>query len=328
MDDKKRGILKNTDLFENYCNDELSLIAENSEFLEVAKGNVLFSPGDSGQCLFVIESGEIIIRKQGLNDQNIDIARFLKGNSFGELDLLTKAPRNAYAVALENTRLLKFPDSGTSFEDILESFPVVSARILHKFLVEIAGRIRNANTLIKENSPLVQELKKQVYLDKLTGLYNRTFLEEKIDGLLSLRPQALSVLMIKPDNFKEINDTYGHESGDAALQFLSEELKKRVGDDQRVIRFMGNEMAVLFPECGRDDAKKKAEGLRDFLKNLNWDFVTGGKSFILTASIGIAVYPEHGIAREVLIQKAHELPLIGRGRGGDIILFPEDKLGG
>ncbi len=319
--------LQNADIFSSYHNDELKIIAEYSEYCNYRKDEIIFKAESSGDALYIVESGEIVINKKDDNGRNIDIARFLSGDCFGELDMLTGSSRNASARAEIKTRLLMFPRKGICFKDILERQPAISARILHKILVNIAGRIRKANSLIKENSPLIQELKKQVYSDKLTGLYNRTFLEEKLGEYLVNTKAHVSLVMIKPDNFKLINDTYGHEAGDQALRIMAIELEKVISGEDVAIRFMGNELSVILPGTEREEAYRMAVKIQSSMNKLHLKKVTQGNSFMLTVSIGISLFPEHSTDTTGLIERAHELPLIGRARGGNKILFPEDKQG-
>lgn len=319
--------LQNVDIFSSYHNDELKIIAEYSEYCNYRKDEIIFKAESPGDALYIVESGEIVINKKADNGRNIDIARFLSGDCFGELDMLTGSSRNASARAEIKTRLLMFPRKGICFKDILERQPAISARILHKILVNIAGRIRKANSLIKENSPLVQELKKQVYSDKLTGLYNRTFLEEKLGEYLVNKKAHVSLLMVKPDNFKLINDAYGHEAGDQALRIMAIELEKAISGEDVAIRFMGNELSVILPGTEREEAYRMAVKIQSSMNKLSFNQVTQGNSFMLTVSIGISLFPEHSTNTTGLIERAHELPLIGRAMGGNKILFPEDKQG-
>ncbi len=317
--------LQNVAIFSSYHDDELSIIAEYSEYCNYRKNDVIFRAGTTGDALYIVESGEVVINKKNDNGRNIDIARFLGGDCFGELDMLTGSSRNASARAEIETRLLMFPRKGIYFKDILEKHPAISAQILHKILVEIAGRIRKANSLIKENSPLIQELKKQVYRDKLTGLYNKTFLEEKLNEYLVNKSSHVCLLMVKPDNFKLINDTYGHEAGDQTLRIMAIGLEKVITKEDVAIRFMGNELSVILPDTEREEAYEMAVKIQCSMNKLDLRQVTRGNSFMLTVSIGVSNFPEHSDNTEELIQKAHELPLIGRARGGNKILFPEDK---
>ena len=223
------------------------------------------------------------------------------------------------------TTLLYFPKAGINFEDVLKKHPTVSAKILHHLLVLIAERLRKANSMIKDNSPIMQELRKQVYIDKPTGLYNRTFLEEKVAGLIQNGPVSFSLLSVKPDNFKYINDLYGHKAGDEAIKILGLKLKEIVKDEVMICRFLGNEMFMILTDCNRIKACQFAEMTKNILNKLSFDEIMKGVPFTLSVSIGISVFPDHGENKEILIDKAHELPLIGRARGGNKILFPEDK---
>jgi diguanylate cyclase (GGDEF)-like protein len=316
--------LSSADLFSSFQTDELNIIAEYSAYRRLKKDAVIFRAGSPGEALYIIDAGEVVISKQDSDGKAIDIARFLTGDCFGEQDMLTGSARTASARTGTSTRLLRFPKQGTSFKDILAKHPAISAQILHKILVKIAGRIRKANSLIKENSPLIQELKKQVYRDKLTGLFNKTFLEEELGQYLAQDGARVCLLMIKPDNFKLINDTYGHEAGDQALKIMARALENLLQDTEVAIRFMGNELAVVMPDCEGPAARSRAQEIQQAMSSLDLRPLTGGDSFCVTVSVGIAAFPRHARVPEQLIEQAHALPLIGRSRGGNQILFPED----
>ncbi|MEW5814870.1 MAG: GGDEF domain-containing protein [Spirochaetota bacterium] len=318
-------LLKKTAIFSLLGERELETIARYSSACDFNKGEMIFQEGGAGDALYIVDKGEVVITKKSQEGGEMDVARFIAGDCFGELDLFTNSPRRASATAASDIRVLMFPVNGMGLGNVLKEQPAISARILHSFLVGIAGRIRNANRLIKENSPWVQELQRQMYGDKLTGLYNKTYLEENLGGCLKDKNRPLSLLMIKPDNFKVINDTYGHEAGDHALQLMSAKLKEITAEDGITVRFMGNELAAVLPGLNRQRALNEAERIQKILNKLDLTAVTGGNPFSLSVSIGISVFPEHGESSDRLIQSAHELPLIGRSRGGNKILFPEDK---
>ncbi|MDA3957467.1 GGDEF domain-containing protein [Oceanispirochaeta sp.] len=320
----KPVLLKQTDIFSSLQTHELRVIAKNSEFRIYQPGETVFKTGEPGNALYIVESGEVVVQKQEEYGPVIDFARFIQGNCFGELDMFTETNRVASAVASGETRLLVFPKSGTSFEEILKELPEISARILHKILVNIAERIRSANSLIKENSPLMQELKKQVYRDKLTGIFNQTYLLEKIRKFINNGNQ-FALIISKPDNFKDLNDNYGHEIGDLVLKMMARLLRDFIGDDSRTVRYKGNAMAVLLMGASRKEAYEAGLGIRDFLNQLDVSEVIGGVKFQLTASVGISLFPDHASDPETLVFNTHELPLKGRTQGGNLILFPEDN---
>lgn len=321
---QKTVLLKQTDIFSSLLPPEIEVIAGSSDFHKYKTDEPVFLQGESGNALYIVESGEIVVQKEDESSRKTNIARFVQGNCFGELDLFTETSRIASAFASKQTRLLVFPKSDTGFIEFLEEHPDLSARILHKILVEMAGRIRSANALIKENSPLVQELRKQVYRDKLTGLFNQTWLIEKMREFVSKKDSSFSLFIIKPDNFKSINDNYGHDAGSIAISIMARKLRDFIGADKQIVRYKSTAIAVLQVGITKAAAFNEALLIKEFMNNLDVSEATEGNEFPTTASIGITLFPDHSMNVEELISKAHELSLIGRRRGGNLILFPED----
>lgn len=321
---QKAVLIKQTDIFSSLLAPEIEVIARSSDFYDFNTDASVFLQGESGNALYIVESGEIVVQKKDESNKKTDIARFVQGNCFGELDLFTETSRIASAFASKQTRLLVFPKSGTEFTEFLEEHPDLSARILHKILVVMAERIRRANALIKENSPLIQELRKQVYRDKLTGLFNQTWLMEKIRELVSKKDSTFFLFIIKPDNFKSINDNYGHDAGSTAISIMARKLRDFIGDDEKIARYKSTAIAVLRMGITKEEAYHQALLILELMKNIDVSEAAGGKEFPVTASIGISLFTDHGMDVEDLISKTQELSLVGRRRGGDLILFPED----
>ena len=317
------AILSSAALFSSFSADELDLLAEKSEMLELGDGETIFEAGSRGDRLYLVASGTVVVLSP---EDGSALAELVAGDSFGELELLTGAERNARARAGGPTRLLAFPAGGASLRDALSDRPEVAARILRSFLLVVSGRTRKANALVKENSPWVRELRRQVYGDKLTGLLNKAYLEENLPGLLSAQADGkLALIMMKPDNFKDINDRFGHEVGDAALVLMAGELDRAVGKQGTAVRYMGNELAVAYPGLDRPAALEAARALQTRLSALDLSSVVVKEPALrLRMSFGIALYREHGEDAESLIKVAAGLPLTARARGGELILFPED----
>ncbi|MCK5673354.1 MAG: GGDEF domain-containing protein [Spirochaetales bacterium] len=320
----KEVLLKGVDIFSSLLEHEIALIAENSKLRNYNANEPVFSRGDTGDSLYIVDSGEVLVQKQDENGRKINIARFVQGDYFGEVGFFTESLRIASSFTSVASKLLVFPGDNTGFTAFLNKNPALSAQMLHKIMVNVAMRIRKVNILVKENSPLVQELKKQVYRDKLTGLYNQTYLLENIREQISAENSNFYLFISKPDNFKDLNDTYGHDAGDTAIQIMARDLRNFIGDDSRIARYQGNAMAILVSGVTRMEAVVFARRIREFLNNLDVSSACRGNSFKITASIGISCYPGYGTNAEELLFKTHELPLIGRNNGGNKILFPED----
>jgi diguanylate cyclase (GGDEF)-like protein len=322
---EKIELLKKSEIFSSLDITDIEIVAQHAAICILPVDALLFSEGDAGDAIFIVADGTITISKSEQFGDSTVIAELITGDSFGELEFLTNTPRTAAARATAASRILRFPAHNETLDTAMKDHTAVYARILQMFIRVMAGRIRNANALVKENSPWVQELRRQVYGDKLTGLYNKTYLEEELPSLLKDQSDPVSLFLMKPDNFKYINDTYGHEAGDDLLKLMASELNRHVDGSGICIKYMGNELGVVLPHAGRDHALEKATGIRTMFNNLDTRQLTGGTQVQITVSIGIAVFPEHSAASETIISLAHDLPLVGRARGGNLILFPEDN---
>ena len=317
-------VLKSVDLFSHLDDSVTESVIAMSQIIDIKEGSPVFRRGDEAHHFYVVVSGEIVIQETDDDGNRTDIARFLAGDCFGELNFFTGNQRSADAVVLEASRLLEFPRSGLSLGAVADSRPEIGAQLYHGFLARISSRIRGVNAMVKENSPLVQELKRQIYVDKLTGLFNKTFFEETLARTLS-SSDTTGLLMFKPDNFKLINDGYGHEIGDRTLKFIADSLRDFVPSPDMLFRFMGNENAVILPESSRDKLRELADRIGDFLRGLSLSPIVPDTDFRLSVSFGLALGPEHGSDSPALIDRAHQLTMEGRRSGGNLCLFPEDS---
>lgn len=324
---EKLDLLSSVDLFSQLSQEDVSVLAEHAGFYEFDPGEYIFRAGTAERELFVIERGEVRIVKRGEDGREIDLARFVAGESFGEQDFLSDAVRSASAVSEGASRVLVFPTRGTSFDELMMDHPQLFARMLHQFLVIVAGRIRSTNRLVGENSSWVQELRQQVFGDKLTGLYSKSYLDDELAGLLSRNRGEAGIMIVKPDNFKLINDTFGHEVGDHVLRILANRLKGLLEEAGIAVRFRGNEFAVVLPSTPADAVLAKAQEIREGLAQADLSPVTGDERVPLTFSVGLTVYPVHGSSGEELVKHAHQLVFQARDEGGDRVLTPHDDGG-
>jgi len=316
--------LRKAEIFTSLDDSGLEHIAGYSECVSYQAGEKIFSEGDKSGILYIITSGSIQIIRNGAYDDFTVIAELVPGDIMGELEFFTGAEFNATAVASADTTVLRIPGKGDSFKTVIDNSPEIAAFILYEFLRVISRRIRSANSLVRENSAIIQELKRQVYGDKLTGLYNKTYLEETLPDFMKNRTESVGLLLMKPDNFKYINDTFGHEAGDDTLKVMAAALNHFMSDRGIVLRYMGNELGVILPGCGREESFAEAEKILSMFNVLDISSATKTDEVHLSMSIGVAVFPGHGDIADDLISSAHELPLAGREKGGNIILFPED----
>ena len=174
----------------------------------------------------------------------------------------------------------------------------------------------NKDLRIKELESEVLSLKELVYKDELTGLYNRRGFKDEATPFLKESnsfkkfPEKRKTLIIKNfslilfdiDNFKKINDTYGHPAGDMVIQFVSQIIEDRVRELDLVARWGGEEIIVGLPGANLDDAFKIADDIREKISKTSLKY--GDKEIRLTLSGGISSSGRDKL--EMLIQKADE----------------------
>jgi diguanylate cyclase (GGDEF)-like protein len=115
---------------------------------------------------------------------------------------------------------------------------------------------------------LAQEVYRMALLDPLTGLFNRRYIEQRLQDEIARSQRhgrALSVILFDLDEFKQVNDTYGHGAGDALLKAFAEKLSKATRGSDASARYGGDEFLVVLPECKPDNVQhvlKRLEGVR------------------------------------------------------------------
>lgn len=138
----------------------------------------------------------------------------------------------------------------------------------------------------------ISALERDVIRDPLTGLFNRRYLDAKLDeetGRSCKWGTPLSTLLIDLDHFKHINDTYGHAVGDQVIRHVSALLAGRVGADDTVVRYGGEEFLILAPNRDIDECAALGERIRhDIAGDPLW--LTDGRELPVTASLGAATF--------------------------------------
>lgn len=160
--------------------------------------------------------------------------------------------------------------------------------------------------LALSNIQLREHLHEQSIRDTLTGLYNRRYLNETLPRELqrSMRQQqSVSIIMLDVDHFKHINDTHGHQVGDAVLRILGTFLCNRSRASDLACRYGGEELLLLLPDTSLQQARSYAEHLRQSIQQLGGEY-EGLPLPGFTVSIGVAATPMHGMRAETLIAAA------------------------
>lgn len=149
------------------------------------------------------------------------------------------------------------------------------------------------------------QLSYMVEHDLLTGLPNRALLTDRLAQAITLalrHAHKVALMFIDLDNFKRINDTMGHATGDQLLQSIADRLQANVRNSDTVSRHGGDEFVVLLPEI--EHAHNAVLSAEKLIESLSQPHLIGGHHLHVTLSIGISLYPDHGIDAESLMRNA------------------------
>ncbi|MFE3171466.1 GGDEF domain-containing protein [Amycolatopsis sp. NPDC059090] len=184
--------------------------------------------------------------------------------------------------------------------------------------------------LVIHRAVLVKQLEIAATTDEKTGLFNTTGWHTLAGRELDRAQRAASsfgVLMVDLDRFKRINDEHGHLSGDAVLRAVAAAISGAVRDYDSVGRFGGEEFVVLLPDIHRTDVRVVAERVRQAVERLAVEVpALNGRRTIdgLSASIGIATYPESGSAIDRLVHAADQALYTAKNTGRNKVVSSAD----
>ena len=174
---------------------------------------------------------------------------------------------------------------------------------------------------------LFQQMEHQALTDALTGCFNRRFFEIQLERDLHLATrmrQPVSLILLDIDHFKRVNDTHGHDAGDAALRILANALREEVRGVDTAARYGGEEFAIILPQAGPEGAMVVAERLRSRIEHTEVPGVG-----CITASLGVATFPLDASSRELLVTSADRALYLAKHSGRNKVcstaeLPPED----
>lgn len=190
--------------------------------------------------------------------------------------------------------------------------------------IQITAFIRD----VSERKRLEDEMRHRATHDALTGLPNRTLLQDRLDlALIHARRyhSGCALLMVDLDNFKEVNDGWGHSMGDRVLIMAAKRISRALREGDTVARFGGDEFVVLV--SGRhslESVKAIADKIMTALRNV---FIVGGHQFHVSASIGVANFPQHAQDAETLMSNADIAMYKAKLMGRSAVCMFDDSMG-
>ena len=194
--------------------------------------------------------------------------------------------------------------------------------VLESELADTKTNLADVRDDLSKSQANEEETRKIALQDALTGLPNRVSFEQSLDnGLIQAKRHGwwLAVLFIDIDDFKSINDTYGHDMGDKVLIMVADRLKSTVREEDMVSRWAGDEFVCLLFEVKQEaDVTRLAENM---VQRISEPCTFNGTVFSVSISIGIAIYPAAGKTADILFKNADTAMYKAKGAEKKIVLF-------
>jgi diguanylate cyclase (GGDEF)-like protein/PAS domain S-box-containing protein len=172
------------------------------------------------------------------------------------------------------------------------------------------------------NLRLRETLRNMAIRDPLTGLFNRRYMEESLERELrraDRRKTTVGVIMFDIDHFKDFNDIYGHDGGDALLRELGSFVKTRTRGEDIACRYGGEEFVYVLPESSLVDTQNRAEQLRQEMKQIKV-YHLGKALNNISISLGVCAFPEHGLTAETILKTADTALYRAKNEGRDRVV--------
>jgi diguanylate cyclase (GGDEF)-like protein len=184
--------------------------------------------------------------------------------------------------------------------------------------LKIFSMLANHAGLAIENSFLYEMVVHRSRTDSLTRLWNHGFFQDRLAEEIERAKRnhhPLGLLIIDIDDFKKLNDTFGHQNGDIVLREIADLLKKSSRDIDYVCRYGGEEFSVILIETNADSSYIIAERIRENIAQHTFPKFSSDHPLKVTISIGLATFPENGQTKEELINQADKAMYIAKFSG-------------
>lgn len=194
--------------------------------------------------------------------------------------------------------------------------------------VRLLAMLRGEAALVLDNARLHAELRARAVTDALTGLPNHGFFQQRLEEELHRadrrrsrgEPADLSLVLFDLDHFKEINDTYGHPTGDLVLEAVARTAGKVLRSADVLCRYGGEEFGIILPDTSGKDALRAGERIREALARLELTDHDGRPLGTVTASFGVATLGDGHTARPALVAAADRALYAAKRRGRDQVV--------
>lgn len=232
-------------LFREVDDHNVSGLLADCPVIRVAAGQSVLDFGSKGARLYVVLRGALGVAAEALAGMSdAAVTKVLPGECVGELSVLDEEANPAAIYALQESELLVIPS------ELLWRLIDESNGVARNLLRLLSFRIRAANAQLRRRQKVGEFYRQLSMIDGLTGLQNRSWLNDHLPALIEQAENAdnpLSIIMIDLDHFKQFNDEYGHLAGDDALRVAARVLTDALRPRDFAVRYGGEELMVILP---------------------------------------------------------------------------------
>jgi diguanylate cyclase (GGDEF)-like protein len=270
-------------------------------------GERLIEPDSQNEHLHLILEGTLNVYLLEKESQQYTVLS--AGECVGEISIVDGKNPSALVVADEPARILSIPVN--TIRSLLNN----SHQVAGNLLGILVSRLRNDNKAIINSAVREKLFEQQAYVDALTGVYNRHWMHNAFPRTIQrcMRNKTpFGVMVLDIDHFKKINDAHGHLAGDAALKSIARCVQDNLRPQDLLVRYGGEEFAVLLAETNQTDAMMVAERLRSSVEGL----AICARDVVIraTLSIGITMTQDQGDL-EHLIHEADQALYLAKQNG-------------
>ncbi len=268
-----------------------------------------------------------------LNWRRVDDEADFKANLDPELDLILADYHQPQFNAIRALKIMQ--DMGLDIPFVIvsgaigEDLAVAAVRlgamdyVLKDRLARLGTAVKNSieQAELRRRQRVAQAAREHHALhDALTDLPNRLMLREEIQKAIGTNASVV-LLLLDIDNFKEVNDSFGHQLGDVLLRQMGARLREAVDGAPLIARLGGDEFAILLPGANVAVAQRTAHAM---LRALEQPFLSDDHALEITASIGIAAFPDHATDAETLLRRADVAMYAAKRTGGTYAVYRQE----
>lgn len=308
-------LLLESPLFQGVQRDVLSRHLSMVNCLNLAKGDVLLTPGQHNDLIYVILSGRLSVHLG--KPEQAPIALFGQGECVGEISLLDDCLVSTYVIAETDCNLLTI--------DNLSVWALIndSHRAALNMLSILTRRIRVSDALIVDSAEQQHGYEKSDLIDDLTGLYNHRWVNEAFHKQIrrsSMNNKPCTLILLEVDGFKEFNTQYGDLGGDQALRTIAQTMLECMRPTDMEARYHSAKFAILLPNTPMAEGCIAAERLRSSVTQKNIVVPSGDVLPSITISLGLSETCANDTLEQI-ISRAESAVLQAKAAGGNCTKF-------